>query len=159
MKLSGRGFVWAENCLRVNWSTGRQAHWCAAARNIVDWRPDVLAWSLLSGVVMKSVPKRRIQEIMTRIECPQGFACYESGFRDICRQAIAEYDTPLSRQPGQCRHENGRVCKMKVSSSSNYCCRCPLRLYVATYLNNIAALEGPISETGSDDNESIDCAD
>jgi hypothetical protein len=101
---------------------------------------------------MKQVPKRRIQEIMTRIDCPQGFACYESGFKNLCRQEIAEYGSRSDVESDLCiRRSDNSVCEMKASSGGNYCCRCPLRLYVATYLNNLAALEGPISEGSSDD--------
>ena len=100
---------------------------------------------------MKRVPKRRIQEIMTRIDCPQGFACYESGFKNLCRQGIVSYENPPAKGSDNCTHETDSPCKMKTSAGGNYCCRCPLRLYVATYLNNLAALEGPISETPSDD--------
>jgi hypothetical protein len=38
-------------------------------------------------------------------------------------------------------------------------CSCPLRLYVALYINDPAALEGPLFKTEFDDNEHIDCAD
>ncbi len=94
---------------------------------------------------MKQVPKRRIQEIMNRIDCPEGFECYRSGFRNLCPQEITEYDGPDDCREAQRDRENDRPCTMKTSSGRDYCCSCPLRIYLVTYLNNITALEGPIS--------------
>ncbi len=102
---------------------------------------------------MKHVPKRRIQEIMNRIDCPQGFSCYKSEFKNLCRQQITEYEKLLQCAEDKCTNGDRRSCKMIASWGDKNCCRCPLRIYVATYLNNLAALEGPISEMPSDDDQ------
>ncbi len=94
---------------------------------------------------MKQVPKWRIQEIMSRIDCPEGFECYKSGFENLCPQEITECDGPDDCRKAQRDQGNDTPCALKTSSGRDYCCRCPLRIYVATYLNNITALEGPIS--------------
>jgi len=39
---------------------------------------------------MRHVPKRRIQEIMNRIDCPDDFECYKSGFENLCPQEVTE---------------------------------------------------------------------
>lgn len=91
---------------------------------------------------MKHVPKRRILEIMTKIDCPQDFACYESGFKNVCKRKIAEYDESPDYTQAVCNNNTDKSCTMRVSDGNINCCRCPLRLYVATYLNNLAALEG-----------------
>ena len=91
---------------------------------------------------MKHVPKRRIQEIMTKIDCQQDFACYKSGFENLCRQSATEYDDSSEYTQPICINKENESCKMRVPHGNQYCCRCPLRLYVATYLNNLAALEG-----------------
>ncbi len=98
---------------------------------------------------MKQVPKRRIQEIMSRIDCPEGFECCKSGFEKLCPQEITEYDGPDDCRKAQRNQENDRPCTMKTSSGRDYCCRCPLRIYLVTYLKNITALEGPISGLGA----------
>lgn len=99
---------------------------------------------------MKNVPKRRIQEIMSKIECPERFACYESGFQKVCTRRISEIPVRRGDKPNRCDKNPDGVCEMSVSSAGNYCCRCPLRLYVATYLRNVAALEGPTSASSAD---------
>lgn len=107
---------------------------------------------------MKHVPKRRIQEIMSRIDCPEGFECCKSGFENLCPQEITEYDGPDDCRKAQRDQENDRPCTMKASSGKDHCCRCPLRIYVVTYLNNLTALEGPISGSGSCTEERDDSA-
>lgn len=106
--------------------------------------------------MMKQVPKRRIQEIMNRIDCPEGFECYKSGFKNLCPQEIIEYGGPAECRQAQRDQENDRPCTMKTSSGRDYCCSCPLRVYVVTYLNNLTALEGPISGLGPRDKPTDD---
>jgi len=97
---------------------------------------------------MRHVPKRRIQEIMNRIDCPDDFECYKSGFENLCPQEVTECNVTADSQH-RCTEDNMRQCPMRVSSSRDYCCRCPLRIYVATYLNNLTAIEGPLSRAAS----------
>jgi hypothetical protein len=103
---------------------------------------------------MTRVPERRIQEIKAKVDCPKNFACCAGGFEKLCRREVGRPDMPFEIDPLRCTQSSDQPCQMAEISGSSRCCRCPLRVYVATYLNNVAVLKGhgSASEDGDWDN-------
>jgi hypothetical protein len=73
--------------------------------------------------------KRQIESILGEMECPKGFACYETGFENLCR---AE-DIGLERLL-YCLEEDAAWCRFATSFGHRHMCRCPLRVYLAKNL-------------------------
>ena len=70
--------------------------------------------------------KTQIEEIISGMECPKDFVCYESGFEDLCKTQIFR-DGELI----ECLEESSQSCKFSFNFGLGYFCRCPLRRYIA----------------------------
>jgi hypothetical protein len=76
--------------------------------------------------------QKRIEEIIADIKCPKNFACYHSGFKDMCRGEDIGLDNYLSCLEN---FTSTVFCPFSLSFGNSYLCRCPLRVYVAKNLD------------------------
>ena len=74
--------------------------------------------------------KTQIEEIISGMECPKDFVCYESGFENLCKVKIFQ-DGELV----ECLDESSQSCKFGFHFGLGYFCRCPLRRYIAQNFN------------------------
>jgi len=72
--------------------------------------------------------RKEIERIMAHSECPAGFACYTSGFRNLCKAADANVEGFAN-----CLDESVKTqpCRFSLPFGYQYFCRCPLRVYLA----------------------------
>lgn len=75
---------------------------------------------------IKQEQERRIQEIMSEMQCPEDFKCYKSGFEDLCKLRIV-----CDGQLVECLEEKGQACDLGFAFGYGYFCDCPLRKYIA----------------------------
>ena len=73
--------------------------------------------------------KKRLEEIIDRLECPKDFMCYKSGFSSLCKAKDIGMETFLD-----CLNEKSYDCKFSIYTGKYYICKCPLRIYVAKKL-------------------------
>lgn len=74
---------------------------------------------------------REVQKIMAETQCPRDFACYKSGFEDLCEAKDAGLDGFA-----YCLEEVPFAgwCKFSLSFGKRQLCRCRLRIYIARNL-------------------------
>lgn len=70
--------------------------------------------------------ERRIQEIMSEMQCSKDFKCYKSGFEKLCKARII-CDGSLI----ECLEEKAQPCELGFSFGYGYFCNCTLRKYIA----------------------------
>jgi hypothetical protein len=70
--------------------------------------------------------KKQIEEVIGDMECPKDFACYKSGFANVCKAKDAGIESLL-----ECSEENPETCKFSLLFGSAYFCNCPFRHYIA----------------------------
>jgi hypothetical protein len=72
--------------------------------------------------------KKKIDEIMAHFKCPADFACYKSGFRNLCKASDISVEGFAN-----CLEESvkTRPCRFSLPFGYQYFCRCPLRVYLA----------------------------
>ncbi len=68
----------------------------------------------------------QIEEIMSSMDCPKGFQCYESGFANICRAAHRGLE-----MYADCCDVGNATCEFRVPFGYGAFCRCPLRVFIA----------------------------
>ena len=73
--------------------------------------------------------KRQIEEILGRMQCPEDFRCYKSGFENLCKAKDIGIESFL-----ECREKEPKDCKFSISYGDSYFCQCPLRIYLAKKL-------------------------
>jgi len=75
---------------------------------------------------------REIEKIMADSECPMDFACYRSGFENVCKAQDAGLDGFA-----YCLEDAGDAqrCQFSLSFGYRYLCKCRLRIYAARNLN------------------------
>ena len=76
--------------------------------------------------------QQEIEDIMTNIECPKNFACYQSGFEDVCRAkniGLDDYVDCLQEAPFI------QLCPFALSFGKSYLCKCLLRVYLVKHLH------------------------
>lgn len=78
---------------------------------------------------MQSKHKEHIEKIISQIQCPRRFRCYQSGFQDLGQVKDIGLESFL-----ECLEEAPRTCPFCVPFASRHFCQCPLRLYVARTL-------------------------
>ena len=73
--------------------------------------------------------KKRIEEIMAGMDCPQDFERCKFGFEKLCKAKDAHI-------PGyvDCLEENHQLCEFRVPFGYGAFCRCPVRVYIAKEL-------------------------
>jgi len=75
---------------------------------------------------------KKIQEIMSEMQCPKNFKCAENGFAGLCRARDFGDDKAL-----HCLEETSPPCQFAGVYNCGFqmrFCRCPLRVYVAKHL-------------------------
>ena len=78
---------------------------------------------------MKDDDRRRIEEIIGKVQCPKNFKCAESGFENLCKAKDFGIDNYL-----ECLEESPRQCKFALPFGNGYFCQCPLRVYLSKKL-------------------------
>jgi len=78
---------------------------------------------------MKKEDREKIEQIIGKMQCPKGFKCAESGFKNICRADDPGMDDYLL-----CLEKNPVACNFIVPYGSSFYCRCPLRIFLAKKL-------------------------
>jgi len=79
---------------------------------------------------MKEKDRKKIEEIMAGMKCPQDFACAESGFTRLCKARDFGLDNYL-----ECLEEEPSRCSFAVPFGYGYFCQCPLRVYISKSLH------------------------
>ena len=72
----------------------------------------------------------QIKRIMSQMDCIRNFACYTSGFKDVCSVRIIAEGKLL-----ECTEENKQNCQHGFSFSGKRLCKCMLRHYLAKNMN------------------------
>jgi len=81
---------------------------------------------------MKEEGREKIDEILGKMRCPKDFKCMDSGFEDLCKARDFGADEQLL-----CLEEKSVLCHFAVECNLGIrlrFCRCPLRVYLAKYL-------------------------
>lgn len=74
--------------------------------------------------------KGPIEQIISEMECPKNFICYESDFENLSKiKLIADGERIV------CLEENPLTCKFALCYGSLMLCQCPLRNYIAKNFN------------------------
>jgi len=75
---------------------------------------------------------REIEKIMAESQCPADFACYRSGFENVCKAKDAGIDGFAF-----CLEErdDAQRCRFSLSFGYRFLCKCRLRIYAARHLN------------------------
>ena len=75
--------------------------------------------------------QQEIEDIMADIECPKGFICYHSHFKQVCRAKDIGLDEYVD-----CSGESTStlLCPFILSFGNRFMCRCPLRIYLVKKL-------------------------
>jgi len=86
-------------------------------------------WSVSVGIAMEITQEhhRQLEEIISGIDCPKGFACYKSGFTDLGRVGGIGKKGFL-----ECLEEDCQDCQFSLFFSEPASCLCPVRIYIAT---------------------------
>lgn len=71
-----------------------------------------------------------IEQIMAQMGCPKEFHCATSGYSQLCKAQDIGLDAYL-----ECLESNGNDCLFSVLVDHRHLCQCPLRVYLAKYLN------------------------
>lgn len=72
----------------------------------------------------------RIEQIMEGLECPKSFACYRSGFTQLC--PVRGIGTAGFLK---CLEPASHNCQFSLPYGRPAACLCPLRIYIATELH------------------------
>lgn len=70
--------------------------------------------------------KRAVKRMAEGMECPRGFKCRKSGFKQIGKVRLLADGKVI-----ECLEEDGRSCKFGLFFGSGVFCECPLRQYIA----------------------------
>ena len=73
--------------------------------------------------------KARIEEIISKMECPKGFVCYKSGFADMGKAKDVGMESFV-----ECMEDNPQMCRHVLFFGPTAFCQCPLRVYIAKEL-------------------------
>ena len=71
--------------------------------------------------------RSQIEEIMSGMECPKGFACYTSGFATLGRVRGIGRNGFL-----ECLESDCADCQFSLAFATPAACLCPVRIYIAT---------------------------
>mgnify|MGYP001075480391 CR=1 FL=1 len=75
--------------------------------------------------------KTEMEEIMQGMECPENFACFRKGFKNICKAKEFGIESIL-----ECLEEESEDCSFSFSYGHIYFCKCPMRNFVARKLDS-----------------------
>lgn len=85
-----------------------------------------------AGKIMQDLTKHKekIEQIMADMNCSKDFECYESEFDNLCKAKDNGIDGYAA-----CLEDNIECnCGFRVSFGHGVLCHCPLRVYVAKYI-------------------------
>ena len=71
-----------------------------------------------------------IAEIMSGMQCAEGFECYKSAFAHLCKCRIIGKGKLV-----ECIDEKNAKCGYSFMFGQGHYCKCPLRIYVAKVFN------------------------
>ena len=74
--------------------------------------------------------RTQIEEIISGMECPKDFKCYESGFENLRRAKIFREAKLV-----ECFEKTSLSCKLSHHFGLGYFCKCSLRRYIAQNFN------------------------
>ena len=77
------------------------------------------------GFKLKRARKRKVEEIIDGLRCPEGFECYKS-FDVLCKAEDIGLGSYLL-----CINSKSKKCLFAVPFGNGYFCKCPLRVYIA----------------------------
>lgn len=75
---------------------------------------------------MKEEDRKKIDEIMGVMKCPQKFKCTETGFHQLCKARDLGLDKYV-----ECLEENPPACSFALPFGSGHFCKCSLRVHLA----------------------------
>jgi hypothetical protein len=75
---------------------------------------------------MDAEHKRAIEEVIREMECPKGFKCQKTGFKQAGKVRLLAEGRVI-----ECMEEDGRSCGCGLFYGSGVFCECPLRQYIA----------------------------
>ena len=78
---------------------------------------------------MKAEDKRKVEELIRSMRCPNGFKCIEFGFENL----YAAKDIGLNYYL-ECIKDNPTECSSAFPIGDTYLCHCSVRLYLAKNL-------------------------
>ena len=78
---------------------------------------------------MDRINKKKIEEIVGGITCPKDFACYKSGFENLCKAENIWMESLF-----KCLEDDPRECVFSTGYGHVYYCKCPLRVYIGQTL-------------------------
>ncbi len=85
---------------------------------------------------------KQAREIMASLDCPTDFACYRTDFKQFTQVPNVTLQELLTCK-GNCCYSDPEQCKKTVKGLNRRLCSCPLRVYVANYIVNMASLVPP----------------
>ena len=80
--------------------------------------------------MLEDKDRKRIQEIISEMECPKYFECAQSGFASLCKVAPGS-----TRERLRCLEDEPSQCVFAFTVGGSYYCDCPLRFYLHDRLN------------------------
>jgi len=79
---------------------------------------------------MNGEVKKKIEKIMSQMECPEKFKCAESNFEILCKAKDNGLENYID-----CLEDVPSICSFSLSFGYGYLCTCPLRVFLAKRLN------------------------
>ena len=79
---------------------------------------------------MKEEDRKKIEEIMSGMQCPKNFQCSENDFERLCKAKDFVLEDYL-----ECLEGNPSLCSFSVHLGYRHFCKCPLRVYLTKNLN------------------------
>ncbi|MFC2027806.1 hypothetical protein ACFLU3_03865 [Chloroflexota bacterium] len=78
---------------------------------------------------MEEEDRKKVEEIMGEMSCPQSFKCEELGSEMLCKAEDHGMEGYLD-----CLEDNRSRCNFALSFGDGYYCRCPLRVFLSKEL-------------------------
>jgi hypothetical protein len=78
---------------------------------------------------MNDEVKKKIEEIMSQMQCSKNFKCADSNFEILCKAKDSGMENFLD-----CLEEIPSICSFALSFGYGYLCSCPLRVFLAKKL-------------------------
>ena len=79
--------------------------------------------------MMREEDRKKIEEIMSGMQCPKDFQCAKSGFERLCKARDFGLKNYL-----ECLEENPPTCPFALPFGYGHFCQCPLRVYLSKKL-------------------------
>ncbi|MFC2027965.1 hypothetical protein ACFLU3_04695, partial [Chloroflexota bacterium] len=79
---------------------------------------------------MKEEDRKKIEEIMGKMSCPQNYKCTDEGFEKLCKAK----DMKGVKRFIECLEDNPKDCTFTRSFGHSCLCKCPLRVCLSKEL-------------------------